>query len=136
MGLRARIRLGQSLDVYEPTVGQRDRISFAWHDEDGAVSMPAKGGCASTVVLVWPTDRRGFVDPKAIQRCEIRAAVWTLTPEQLDRIDYLGKIFPLHQHDFLVRPERIVACARTARTMPFGLPLDRLIDPVIVALSR
>lgn len=88
-------------DRWEPRSGTTSRISFAWHDDEGPVFAATPSGAPATIVAVWPTDARGYVDAEALPRGP-QVLRWELTPALFTEIGEWARQWPLDACDFLV----------------------------------
>jgi hypothetical protein len=60
------------------------RITFAWI-EDGEPVVQGVGPYRA-VVVVWPTDARGYVDVAAVRNGQARVTTWDLSERELDAL--------------------------------------------------
>src|SRR5262245_945658 len=103
------------------------RVSLAWwatKDEPMLIEGP-NGPC--TVVVHWPTDRRGYLDAASVRRGEVFAVRWDIAPVQLERLRGLVRVgWNLEQHDLFVH-DGGVGVARESLHAVLELDLDRAI---------
>lgn len=99
-----------------PRVG-RARISLAWWEPDCPEPVFVLGphGGPSTVVLVWPTDRRGYLIPGATERGLWRALPWHLDAHTFGALGDLHRAWDLDRHDLWVSREGLVPRPDTLR---------------------
>lgn len=136
----ARIRLAGAPAGLDLALGHTARISLAWWDptepegrrEPVLVAGPR---AARTVIVVWPTDAQGNVDPDRARRGEVRIVPWDLDEVQLERLRVLASSWPLDQHDLWSRGDWLAPCPETLRTADLGLELESRIEAVIAHLG-
>lgn len=137
----ARISLHAPPPGFHVLPGQTARISLAWWDpaepegQREPVLVVSPTGAARTLVVVWPTDSRGYVRADRVRRGEVEVLPWDLTEAELEQLRERARLWPLDRHDFRVREGAIVPCPETLRTADLGIGLDVRIAAAISKLD-
>lgn len=99
--------------------GRTARVSFLEVEDGEPVIRGALDDSAIAVVLVWPTDDRGYVDVAAVQRGDVRATTWRLTAAEVAALRALAAAgWTLGDRDLLVTGgphPSVVPCRETFR---------------------
>jgi hypothetical protein len=135
----ARISLTLSESVFVAGSGIA-RISLAWWDpaepegRRDPVLVTSPSGCPRTVVVLWPTDGRGYLDVPRLRRGEVEVRPWNLAEDEIELLRQRARDWPLDRHDLLVRRGWVVPCPETLRTADLGIGLEQRIEAAIARL--
>lgn len=133
----ARVPLTPPAPAFRPEPGRIQRISLAWWDPTepegrrDPVLVVSRTAAARTLVVVWPTDGRGYVDAGRIRRGEVEVLPWDLDEQDLAGLRARALHWPLDRHDLLVQPGRLPPCPETLRAVNLGIGLERRIEAAI-----
>jgi hypothetical protein len=137
----ARISLQVAPPTFRVAPGHAARISLAWWDDSepegrrDPVLVASPGYAARTLVIVWPTDSRGYVHADRVRRGEVEVLPWDLTDEDLERLRERARFWPLDLHDLLVWQDKIAPCPETLRSESLGIGLKDRVDAAIARLE-
>lgn len=132
-----RVRLTPPALAFRPEPERIHRISLAWWDptepegQRDPVLVVSRTAAARTLVVVWPTDGRGYLDAARLRRGEAEVLPWDLDEQDLARLRARAQHWPLDRHDLLVQPDRLSPCFETLRTVDLGFGLERRIEAAI-----
>jgi hypothetical protein len=92
---------------FRPALAAWDRISLAWWaDEDRDHERgPLFTAERATLVVVWPTDAAGLLLADQLDHTTVRW--WTPNERAYAELTKLHQTFPLGQHDFVLRMDRM-----------------------------
>jgi hypothetical protein len=109
------------------------RVSLAWWDDAGPVLVD-RGAGPCTVVAVWPTDRRGYIDAPAVRRGEVLVMRWDPSAVHLQRLRaVIAAGWDLRRHDLFIHPGGL-GPARESLLAALGLDVSSLVEAAIRAL--
>lgn len=105
-------------------------MSLAWWAPDEPIGrrepvLVAGPRSARTLVVVWPTCARGYVDRARLDRGEVEVLPWDLDAATFQRIRDLGPDWPLEWHDLYVTSTWIGPARESLRHTDFwSVPRD------------
>ncbi len=103
-------------------------------DEAGEpIFVEGPTGRPATVVVVWPTDERGYIISSELGLA--RAAIWELESGMEQRLQDLICAMPLELYDLRVRRGHVIQWPRTLRSSSWYRSLERTIDQLALGLS-
>ena len=87
--------------LFRPIRGHTQRVSFIWVDDDGWPCIADdENGNPFTLVALWTTDKRGFIDTQAITNVTILR--WNINRMTADMVGEMIEMWPTAKHDYLV----------------------------------
>ena len=136
----ARISLSAAAPAFRPDPARVHRISLAWWDPSETegqrepILVASITSVARTVVVVWPTDARGLLDPARLRAGEVEVVPWDLDGRLVEQIRDLARYWPLDRHDLQVRASGLAPFQESLRLADLGIGLEHRIEAAIARL--
>lgn len=112
------------------------RVTLAWWEGREPVLVPSPSAAARTVVVVWPTDVRGYLDVPAARAGRVEVTPWELSPSDLDRLRALAAAdWPLDRHDLYVHRDWLGPCRESLRHTDYWSVALTTVEATIRAVS-